>query len=274
MSKVKGEAASSLEYTPGEPLPESLPVEEGDYNLRLKSYGKGGIQGWTAKPGKFPNRRVLFEILDTEDEITGGLKTVRKYITLGPSQLRDTLKLAQAVNYPEKMKLHAVPPKAVKHPLLVQNAEAIDNLLKWIDENEVVMRARLNIEQFQGSDQNNVARFLPPEEGGEAAEVSEESEDSSVFGGEAAEEQSEEPAQEAEEATEAATEEAPEGEEQAEEEFDPLPPEPTPPPAKKAPAKAVPKPAAKPAAKVAPKAVVKPLGMVTVVGKPVSKKKK
>lgn len=193
MSKVKGEA-QGLTYKPGEKLPESLPVPEGEYQLVLRKMGKPGPAGWKTKPGKFPNRMLVFEHVDPEheDEVTGGPKQCIEFVSLsvkGPGLLR-VLQLAAAGQYPEELTLTPGPDTGFSHPSVNANAEAIDQLLQWLMDNEVVLNAKLKIEEFNGRESNKVAKWLAAD----TAEAAEETADTDTEVAEepAAEEEAEE----------------------------------------------------------------------------------
>lgn len=193
MSKVKGEA-QGLTYKPGEKLPESLPVPDGEYQLVLRKMGKAGPAGWKTKPGKFPNRMLVLEHVDPEheDEVTGGPKQVIEFASLspkGPGLLR-MLQLAAAGQYPEELTLVSGPDTAFAHPSVNANAEAIDGLLQWLMDNEVVLNVKLKTEEFNGRESNKVAKWLAAD----TAEATEETADTDTEAAEepAAEEEAEE----------------------------------------------------------------------------------
>lgn len=208
--KVKGEAVTTLEYTPGERLAESRPPDEGPATLQLgQNKNLAGIgKGWKAKPGKYPNRLLWFKVLDTEDEISGKEKEVRELISLSPGALRrGCMRLAQAAQYPLKIQLG--PDKTPNHPTVRANAIAIDKMLMHIRENELTLRGEIYHEEWNGEMQGNV-KWLPPEELSGEEQMGEEGEaeptgDDDVFGSSEVDEEVAEDAEaegEAEEASE------------------------------------------------------------------------
>lgn len=160
-----------MTYKPGERLPESLPVEAGVYELQLSEYGKKGRQGWAAKPGKFHNRRVVFEIIGTQDELTGLPKKVSEFLTLGPKNLFRVLNLAQAARFPEELSLRTDYSKPGA-PASLENADAIDQLLTWLKSEKLVLRAQLGTDEYQGRETNRIQRWLDVEEDGTQASES------------------------------------------------------------------------------------------------------
>lgn len=162
---------SRLVYKPGEKVPESLPPEPGVYDVVLVEYGKKGRAGWAAKPGKFHNRRLVFELLGTEDELTGAPKRVSEFITLSPKALFRVLLLAQAAGYTEELELAQNYDKPGA-PASLQNADTIDALLEWIKENGVTMKAQVGVEEYNGRENGRIQRFLPPDEESASTEAS------------------------------------------------------------------------------------------------------
>lgn len=256
MANVTG--TSRMTYKPGEKLPESLPVEAGVYDLQLTEFGKKGRPGWAAKPGKFHNRRLVFEILGTSDELTGLPKKVSEFFTLGPKNLFRVLNLAQAAQYPEELTLDTGYTKPGA-PQSLANADAVDEMLEWIKSSKLTLRAQLGVDEYQGREQNRIQRWLDTDAEGEVTEGEEQTE-ATEEAGESAESLDEE--QQAEETTEEASEEASEeaeAEEEQQEEEQPEPPK---------------KPAPKPAAKAVNRVVQGPIGKggkVTPIAKPAAK---
>ena len=157
MSNVTG--TSRMTYKPGEKLPESQPVEPGVYSLQLVEFGKKGRAGWAAKPGKFHNRRLVFEILDTQDELTGLPKKVSEFFTLGPKNLFRVLNFAQAAQYPEEITLDTGYSKPGA-PQSLANADAIDELLEWAKSSKLTFKAQIGVDEYQGREQNRIQRWL------------------------------------------------------------------------------------------------------------------
>lgn len=159
----KGEVRQ-LKYTPGEAPPESLPPEAGDYALKLIDVGERGRKGWTPNRDakKYPYRRLEWEVQGTEDEITGEPKTFRAVFSLSPGYVLTVLRLAHAADYQEEMNPPAF--KSPRDPNLKDWADMVDSLLEYILDNEVLINATLNEEDYRGRPQVNLARFLPPGE--------------------------------------------------------------------------------------------------------------
>lgn len=218
---AKGEV-KAIEYNPGEAPIESLPAEDGNYELSLKDKGKPGPKGWKkSNPKKFPNRMCQFKLLGTEDEVTGDEKTVREFISLSPGfSLQKVAFLAYAAGYPHKLKLLSGPKNKPNDPSVTKNMMAIDKLLQWIEDNEVVLRAQIGTDTYNGRESNKIQKYLPPEDGdssgGDSDEEAEETEETDDSETETEESEGEET--EAEETEEAAEdEETEEAEEEAEE---------------------------------------------------------
>jgi hypothetical protein len=206
---AKGEV-KAIEYNPGEAPIESMPAEDGNYDLTLKDKGKPGPKGWKkSNPKKFPNRMCQFRLLGTEDEVTGDEKTVREFISLSPGfSLQKVAFLAYAAGYPNKLKLLSGPKNKPNDPSVTQNMMAIDKLLQWIEDNETVLRAQIGTDTYNGRESNKIQKYLPPEDADSGDSESGDSEEA---------EETEETETEAEETKEAAegeeTKEAAEGEE-------------------------------------------------------------
>jgi type IV secretory pathway VirB10-like protein len=216
---AKGEV-KAIEYNPGEAPIESLPAEDGNYELALKDKGKPGPKGWKkSNPKKFPNRMCQFKLLGTEDEVTGDEKTVREFISLSPGfSLQKVAFLAYAAGYPHKLKLLSGPKNKPNDPSVTKNMMAIDKLLQWIEDNEVVLRAQIGTDTYNGRESNKIQKYLPPENGDSGASDSDE-EDADTEDAETDETEAEDGEEtEAEETEEAAEdEETEEAEEEAEE---------------------------------------------------------
>lgn len=199
MAQTKGEARR-MTYRPGERIPESLPVEDGTYNLSLSKYEQGE-RGWKAKPGKFPSKKVTFSILDTEDEVTGSEKTVTEYLSLSPKITFRLMFLAQAAGYPEEFDLPKYGDKEFTSPKVRECAHIADAILDYMKDNGAVLRANLSSEEFNGRTSNRVAKWLPPEDMAQeaeapAAEEAPSDEPTSAFGGEGEESEPEQAAEE------------------------------------------------------------------------------
>jgi hypothetical protein len=160
----KGEA-KVIEYNPGQKPTQSLPVDDGAYALALKSKGRPGPKGWRKKsPKSYPNRMLVFKILNTEDEITGNEKEVVEFASLSPGfSLQKIAFLAYAAGYPKKLKLESGPKKKPNDPTVMRNMKAVDELLQYIEDNEVELRAYLAGDSYNGEDRNKVAKWLPPD---------------------------------------------------------------------------------------------------------------
>lgn len=172
---AKGEV-KAIEYNPGEAPIESLPVEDGNYELALKDKGKPGPKGWKkSNPKKFPNRMLIFKVMGTEDEVTGDEKTVREFVSLSPGfSLQKVAFLAYAAGYPEKLKLLSGPKNKPNDPSVAKDMTAIDKLLQWIEDNEVVLRAALGTDTYNGRESNKIQKYLPPEDGDSSSDDSDE----------------------------------------------------------------------------------------------------
>jgi hypothetical protein len=215
----KGEV-KAIEYNPGEAPIESLPVEDGTYELTLKDKGKPGPKGWKkSNPKKFPNRMCIMKLLGTEDEVTGDEKTVREFISLSPGfSLQKVAFLAYASGYPHKLKLLAGPKNKPNDPSVTKNMVTIDKLLQWIEDNEVVIRAQIGTDTYNGRESNKIQKYLPPNEDGDSAAEDSDEEVEETEETEETEEGEEAEAEETEEASE--DEETEEAEEEAEVEED------------------------------------------------------
>lgn len=169
-------------YRPGERVPETLPVDEGTYELALGAYEKGE-RGWKSKPGKFPSKKVSFNIVGTEDEVTGGEKRVTEYVSLSPKISWRVLFLAQAAAYPEEFDLPKYGEKEFTSPKVREAAHIVDAILSHIEESGAVLRANLGTEEYNGRTTNRIQKWLAPDEvpAEEAAETEPE-EATSAFG--------------------------------------------------------------------------------------------
>lgn len=172
---AKGEV-KAIEYNPGEAPIESLPAEDGNYELTLKDKGKPGPKGWKkSNPKKFPNRMCQFKLLGTEDEVTGDEKTVREFISLSPGfSLQKVAFLAYAAGYPKKLSLLSGPKNKPNDPSVTKNMMEIDKLLQWIEDNETVIRAAIGTDTYNGRESNKIQKYLPPEDVDSAAADSDE----------------------------------------------------------------------------------------------------
>jgi hypothetical protein len=218
--------AKRLVYEPGMERPRTLPIDPGDYKANLDSYGKSGLKGWQRKPNKFPNRKVLFSIQGTEDEVNGGEKKLPEYITTHPKAFFRVFDLAAAVGYPEKIIVDM--PKKPTSPEVRTLCVEIDKLLAYIKNNDIAINVEIGNEEYQGNTKSRIARWLPPEEDGEMEE-----EDMEPDVEEDETEETEEDETEEDEETE---EDSEDDEEEPEEEEEPEPVK----PAKKAAAKKAP----------------------------------
>lgn len=202
----KGEAVKTIDYNPGEAPTRSEPVDEGNYELKLKSKGKPGPKGWRKKaPKSFPNRMLIFSILGTTDEVSDREKEVVEFASLSPGfALQKLAYLAYAAGYPKKLKLIIGPKKKPNDPSVIQNMKAVNEMLQYIEDEEVTLRAFLVSDAYNGEDRNKVGKWLPSDAplSSEEDEEAEESEDDD----------------ESEEADESADEETDEGEEESEDE--------------------------------------------------------
>ncbi len=171
----KGEARRNT-YKPGEPRVRSEPAEEGDYELVVLDYGKPGLKGWKVKnPKKFPNRMVRLSMLGTEDEETGKEKTLVEFASTSPAAFFKIADLAEAAGYPEELDLPR-PKKPSETALVRECCEGIEKLLKWLKDEEKVLKARVIVEEYKGRHNNKVADWLP--EDAELSETASEDEDS------------------------------------------------------------------------------------------------
>jgi len=205
----KGEAVKTIDYNPGEAPTKSTPVEDGNYELKLKSKGKPGPKGWRKKsPKSFPNRMLVFSILGTEDEITAREKEVVEFASLSPGfPLQRIAYLAFAAGYPKKLKLVVGPKGKPNDPSVMQNMAAVDELLEYIESEEVTLRAFLGSDSYNGEDRNKLGKWLSPdtvvESGGsdedEATEESVDSNDDSTEADESSDEESDEGVEDSEE---------------------------------------------------------------------------
>jgi len=165
MSGVKGEART-LGYTPGQRPTRGLPAPDGDYSCTLKFKGKEGDAGWKSKPGKFPNRAVTWNIQGTEDEVTGDEKTVTTFISLSNKVLKQVTELAYASGYPHAFELARYSKPG--DPGVQEMKTVVDAILSFIEENGVVMKARIGTDEYNGEEKNTVKRWLGPDEAAEA----------------------------------------------------------------------------------------------------------
>lgn len=157
---VKGEV-TVLSYKKGEALPGFTPIDEGTYSFTLKNAGKPFPKGWKVKPGKFPNKRVVWEALDTEDE-KGGNKTTGETISLSPGALPiGPIRLAYAAQH--DLTLKQGPKNKPNHPSVRENAQAIDEMLQSIKKEELTLRGDVTHEDWNGQKMARI-RWLPPEE--------------------------------------------------------------------------------------------------------------
>jgi hypothetical protein len=208
----------------GDREPVETPEDDGEFDLVIANLGKPGLAGWKAKAGsgKYHNRPVKFDILNTESELRPGKpKQLTEFVNTNPSTFFRIVNLANASGYDGELDM-PVPDSPDDVKAVKERCEVIDRMLTWIAENGIVLRAYIKKEQYNGEWNNKVGKFLPQPEATAEAEAEEEL-----------------PAEEeapAEEETLLDEEEAPEE-------------EPPPPPARKV----APKPAAKPAAKTATK---------------------
>ncbi len=160
MSTVRGDARRNpLEYQPGQPVIESIPADEGKYLLSLKSKGKPGRAGWKVKPGKYPNRRCVFTIHGTEDEVTGEEKTVTVWFTLHPTQLKQVQYVAAAVEYPNPFTFPNY--KKPTDAAVQEAAEIVDSIVDYIEENGLQLGALLGQEEFNNQMNNRVQKWMP-----------------------------------------------------------------------------------------------------------------
>lgn len=161
MSSVKGEART-LGYTPGQRPVRGLPAPDGDYNVTLKSKGKEGDAGWRSKPGKFPSRGVTWALQGTEDEVTGDEKTVTTFVSLSNKVLKQLAELAYASGYPHPFELARYGKPG--DPGVQDMKTVADAILSYIEENGIVMKARVATEEYLGEDKNVIKRWLGPDE--------------------------------------------------------------------------------------------------------------
>lgn len=204
----KGEAVKTIDYNPGEAPTRSEPVEEGNYELKLKSKGKPGPKGWRKKsPKSFPNRMLVFSILGTTDEVSDREKEVVEFASLSPGfSLQKIAYLAYAAGYPKKLKLIVGPKKKPNDPSVIQNMKAVDEMLQFVEDEEVTLRAFLASDAYNGEDRNKVGKWLPSDAPLSAEEDEEETEEDETDD------------DESEETDESADEETDEGEEESEDE--------------------------------------------------------
>lgn len=179
-------------YKPGEPLndPDRIPVDEGTYQMVLKSYGKKGLDGWkkSTKPGKFHSRMLTFAALGTQDERSGSEKTVVDFLSASPKAWFRIRSLAAASRYPEELKLpHPAGPTDTQN--LVARCQGIDKVLEYLLENNVVLTGTVRHEEYKGKTNARIDSWEPGEEGQQASSTAEPQEDFE----EEAEEEPEEP---------------------------------------------------------------------------------
>jgi hypothetical protein len=222
--------AKRLVYKQGMERPRTLPIDSGDYKADLDNYGKPGLKGWGRKPNKYPNRKVVFSIQGTEDEVNGGEKKLTEYITTHPGAFFRIFDLAAAVNYPGSIDVEM--PKKPTDPQVRALCTEIDKLLAYIKNNDISINVEIGQEDYQGTTKSRIQRWLPPDEDGEKAGEDEDMDETETE--ETEDEETEEDEQEEGSEDEDEGEEEPEDEEEPEEEEEK--------PAKKAAAK---KPAAK-----------------------------
>lgn len=215
----KGEM-KTLEYNPGEAPVESLPADAGRYELTLKDKGKPGAKGWRKKsPKSFPNRMLRFVIHGTEDEVTGNEKSCVDFMSLSPGfPLQRIMFLAYGAGYPKKLKLQQGPKGKPNDPSVMHNMKQADELLQWIEDNEVVLRAELGVDTYNGRENNRIQKWLPPDEVVESADDEEAEVDEEMEETDAEETDESEETEETDETEEASEdEEASEESEEAEE---------------------------------------------------------
>jgi hypothetical protein len=194
---AKGEAQKFQEYEPGMTRTEEL-AEDGNYKAVLASKGKPGLKGWRkSDPKKFPYRMLNFRLLGTEGQDGSELR-VRYILTSSPKAFGLVQDLAIAAGFPEKLRLPV--PKKSTDPEVAERCEALDQLVDYMEENEVVVNVFITTEEYKGRDTNRV-RMDPPDDAaaeGEAEETEELEEEEEPE----AEEESEEADEDEEEAEE------------------------------------------------------------------------
>lgn len=158
-----------LQFKPGEPRQESSTLDVGDYKFQLLEYGKPGLAGWKiSKPGKFPNRRLKFTVLDTEDEVTGSEKTMTDFASASPKAFFRIYDLALAAGYQEEIDVPL--PTAPGDAAVREVCSAIDKVLAYIKDNNIVLNGHVDHEEYKGRQQARITNWLSPDAEAAAAE--------------------------------------------------------------------------------------------------------
>lgn len=167
--------ARRFAYTPGQARPEPELLAEGDYQLNLTNMGKKGPAGWKiSKPGKFPNRRITFTALGSEDNGGEEMK-VTEFVSANPKALFRLYDIAFAAAYPEELSFDL--PNKPSDAATRQVCDAIDAVLVYLMDNGIVLNVQVGHEEFNGRMNAKVVKWLPPGDLAEAEAASEETDE-------------------------------------------------------------------------------------------------
>ncbi len=155
----EGEARFS--YVPGQRRPADPPIEEADYTVLLRDYGKSGAAGWKQKnPAKWPYRMCRYDIEGTQSTVAPGPRQVTEVLSLHPVAVRRLYDIAEATQFPQAINFPF--PTTPADPSVRAAAAQVERVLAWVKQNRVPMQAHLTNEEYRGRMQTRIDYFLSP----------------------------------------------------------------------------------------------------------------